>query len=246
MSYTLENGKLKHDNILILGNLPSNTKIFSSSKIDSKGTFLEFSSKKPFARKIWKKIEVESLKRFVALYRSLPYWYRPYFGIKEFQIPERTVFFLYERFDDSIVIIVPVIDKGYNIYLNGRRNGLEVMADNNCKTGRAKSLVGLYIEVGKNPYELINNAAIAVRDFVDVGGIPGKRHQTREAGIFFDMPKKIPRNQKFSPHGWYLWLYYTVEDRQIFTYFMSNISMCSPFAPRVMILNMAIKATKGG
>ena len=135
----------------------------------SRGVFLEFSKDNSFATAYWKGIKVELLRRYVALYRTEPFWVVPFFGNNQHQIPERCLVICLERTDDLKIILVPLIDKGYNCYIKGKAEGIELIADNNCKTGKITRLVGLYVGIDKDPYILIENAAKAIKNFIKTG-----------------------------------------------------------------------------
>ncbi|MGV9172078.1 MAG: Sip1-related alpha-galactosidase [Promethearchaeia archaeon] len=152
----------------LLSHLPQGTTI-NQKKYAKNEVFLTFSKERQFATAFWGGIQLENLRRFTALYRPQLYWFRPWFGTHPSEIPSRSIILWYERNDGLIVTLIPLIDKGYNLYLNGKKEGLEVMADNNCESGKIKVLTGLYIAIGENLYEMLEQASKAICKFIDVG-----------------------------------------------------------------------------
>ncbi|MFO8018052.1 MAG: Sip1-related alpha-galactosidase [Promethearchaeia archaeon] len=168
MNFEIKHGILNFDGKELLSHLPQGTTINQNQYKDNE-VFLSFSKPKKFSLTYWSGMQLAKLIRFTSLFRALPYWFRPYFGNKESEIPKRSIILWYERSDGFIVTLIPLIDKGYNLYLNGNQDGLELMADNNCETGRIRVLRGLYIRVGNNLYEMLEKASKSICEFVDAG-----------------------------------------------------------------------------
>lgn len=169
MSFETKNRKLFYNEKRIITNLPKGIAQEDKYPNTEKEIFLKFSKKTQFATAFWSGIQLHKLKRFTVLYRPQLYWFRPWFGSSEAEIPSHSIILWYERTDGLIVTLIPIIDKGYNFYLNGKKEGLEVMADNNCECGKIKSLTGLYIRVGQNLYEMLEKASKSISEFINVG-----------------------------------------------------------------------------
>ncbi len=157
------------ENKVILSNLSTEISLFTTNFDISHGVLLSFSKGSPFAEAYWDGITLTSLKRFTALYRVEAFWYKMSFGLKQKSIPDRAVAVWYERNDDLKVILIPLIDKGYSIYFNGKENGLQVMADNNCNRGKESKITGMLMLIDEDPYQLFEKGAKIVQKFISVG-----------------------------------------------------------------------------
>lgn len=167
MSKVNQENEIKFGNHSILSGVPIKREI--SILEDETGLIVKLKKEEEFNTSLWKGIKISSLKKFLALYRSVTYWYSPHFGNNESDIPERTLLILFERKDGKFGVLAPLINKGYNIYFNGREDGLEVIADNNCDSGNVKTLTCFYLSIGKNPYHLLSDAARSIIDYIGVG-----------------------------------------------------------------------------
>ncbi|MHA1147125.1 MAG: Sip1-related alpha-galactosidase [Promethearchaeota archaeon] len=168
MSFYTKNGHLNYNNKEILSIFNQNIKIYR--EFDTKGAcFLEFSKPKKISFTSWNGISIKEINQFTALYRKKSYWYWPHFGSKESQIPKFSTIVWIKRKDNLKVLLVPLIDKGYNCYINGGIKGIEILADNKCLKGNTKRIVCLYVGVGEDVYELTEKAAHDIIEFVGVG-----------------------------------------------------------------------------
>ncbi|MHA1437296.1 MAG: Sip1-related alpha-galactosidase [Promethearchaeota archaeon] len=155
----------------ILNSLPNGTNIVNDLEQFENGTFLEFSKEINFSSTIWSSFTVIKMKRFTALSHRELCWLYPRFGTKEKDFPKRIAVIWIERTDDLKVILIPIIDKGYIMYLKGDKKGLSLIADNNCKYGKECKITGLYVGINKDEFLLMEEAAKNISGFIKIGNL---------------------------------------------------------------------------
>lgn len=164
----MKNGQLHYKENALLSFSDGNIEILKESNSKA-GCFLEFSKPQDFSFATWSGIRIKGINRFTVLYRKKSYWYWPHFGVKESQIPKFCTIIWVQRIDNLIMVLVPLIDKGYNSYINGTENGIEIISDNKCLNGNSRKIVGLYAGVGKDFYKVTERAAREISEFIGVG-----------------------------------------------------------------------------
>jgi len=126
------------------------------------GVFVKFTAPQPASRLVFPVGEMK-IARFMACRRHEPFWMIPEAGVRLGQTPAETQSLLVEMDDSSCVILIPLVDSTLRGALRGSgENGLELVAETGDPQVVARSMVGLFVAVGENPYALVAAAASSV------------------------------------------------------------------------------------
>lgn len=143
-----------------------NTNNYCLEEVKSKqgqGFFINATSEALHERKL-EGIEIESMKRWVALSRVSPYWIEPFFGTEVNLIPKETQFLLWERTDGSYGIMLPLIDGNLRTVIMGSDTEVKLTFDGLAPFEIVKEAIVAYIGIGDTPYELISISVKIVAD----------------------------------------------------------------------------------
>jgi raffinose synthase len=77
-------------------------------------------------------------------------------------VPKETQFLLAETEQGDCILLIPLVGKDFRFSLAGHSEGLALIAETNDVYKTVKSDVGLFVAVGKDPYELMESSARAV------------------------------------------------------------------------------------
>ena len=126
------------------------------------GVFVRFTALQPASRLIFPVGEMK-IARFMACRRHEPFWMIPEAGVRLGQTPAETQSLLVEMDDSTCVILIPLVDSTLRGALRGSgENGLELVAETGDPQVIARSMVGLFVAAGENPYALVAAAARSV------------------------------------------------------------------------------------
>lgn len=104
-------------------------------------------------------IKIHGVKRWLALYNCNVYWMVPAVGSSLCDIPSHTQYLLWKT-EDGFGIALPLISGDSKASLNGIDGGISI----SIQGGNPGDDPILYIEYGKNPYELTKSAMKVVSD----------------------------------------------------------------------------------
>jgi hypothetical protein len=104
-------------------------------------------------------IKIHGVKRWLALYNCNVYWMVPAVGSSLCDIPSHTQYLLWKT-EDGFGIALPLISGDSKASLNGIDGGISI----SIQGGNPDDDPILYIEYGKNPYELTKSAMKVVSD----------------------------------------------------------------------------------
>ncbi|HAX94718.1 MAG TPA: hypothetical protein DCY25_12435 [Bacteroidales bacterium] len=131
----------------------------------SAGVFIRFSSSGDFSEKGFKAGQIARIRRFASCHRTpTSCWMVPRIGSSESDITGETQFLLVERTDGLLVLIIPLIDGNFRCSLYGRETGLHLYAESGDPSTTIRSVLGLYILPGTDPYRMISEGMEEIRD----------------------------------------------------------------------------------
>ena len=78
------------------------------------------------------------------------------------ELPVEVQWLLVEKKDKSFELFVPLIDEPYRAALSGSEHGLVLVVDSADDAATAATCRGLFYAAGKDPFELIEQAAVAL------------------------------------------------------------------------------------
>ena len=127
------------------------------------GIFLRFKATQSGPKHTFKLGSLEKLARFTACHRYEPFWMKPAAGTKTQEIPIETQSLLFERSDQSCVLIIPLVGKAFRSSIQGSKdNQLELVAETNDPWTHGTEDLACFIAIGDDPYELIEKSARSV------------------------------------------------------------------------------------
>lgn len=170
MSFEIDrNGnQLLSNGSVVLSSLNPNIQLqYAASE---EGAFLKFQTEKPASRIVMTIGIIPNLMRFTACNRYEPFWMRPKAGEKISEIPIETQYLLVEMENGDCLLLVPLIDGAFRCSIQGREDGgLELVAESADPATITSHVVGLYINGGEDPYELIPHSAEIVNKWMGIG-----------------------------------------------------------------------------
>jgi raffinose synthase len=127
------------------------------------GTFVRLTAEQPAARQVFAVGTMPALARFTACHRYEPFWMKPTAGTAARQVPPLTQSLLVELADGRCALLVPLIDAPFYASLEGdAEDRLLLVAESDDTTAQARGLLGLFVAVGDDPYELVRRGARSV------------------------------------------------------------------------------------
>jgi raffinose synthase len=170
----LRDGELLLEGKVILTGLGAD--VTQAKSLNGDGTFLRFTAAKPQARHAFPIGGLAATQRFSACHRYEPYWMRAVAGTRGGEVPIETQFLLTERADGDCVVFVPLLDGDFRMALQGAGdNGLELVAESGDAATVTASVVGLYVQIGGDPYALVAEAAMAVQQHMNTGRLRAEK-----------------------------------------------------------------------
>jgi raffinose synthase len=124
---------------------------------------------------------IDGFKRAVCLHRTEPFWMEPKVVASIGELPVEIQWLLVEKKDKSFELFVPLIDEPYRSALSGSEAGLILVVDSADDAATTASSRGLFFAAGKDPFELIEQAAVAVGQL-----IPGRMRLDKPLPEFVD------------------------------------------------------------
>ena len=121
--------------------------------------FLLFESESLFSESFFKIGEIEGLERFLCSRRISVCWMAPETGVSVSEVPVETQFFLCKLKSNEYLMIIPMIDKRMRCAIFGKEDGLYLHVMSGCSKIKTKQIDGVYVDIGNDPYELIEKAA---------------------------------------------------------------------------------------
>lgn len=134
------------------------------------GIFLCAQAPEPSNRLLLVLGRLHGVRRWLSLYRYEPFWMEPRTGTAADPIPIETQFLLVERSDGSLAVLVPLIDGHFRCALQSEADGRLILVAESGNTAITSDRVrGLFIAGGTEPYELLEQSACSVCDFLKLG-----------------------------------------------------------------------------
>ena len=174
--WEIQNGVLSVGGKAVIENVPGGVRV-SVSGNTAKGTFLRLlTDDTGYGIQRWSGFKLADAVRLTPYYRMKPWWTRPAFVDSEREVPPETQALLWKRTDGKIGLVLPLLDRGYRVTLEGDSAGLGIIADNNMSLGETgATLVGVYAALGDNPYKLLEQAFSTVVERMGVGSLRGEK-----------------------------------------------------------------------
>lgn len=127
------------------------------------GVFVRLDAAQPASRHLFALGALPQLARFTACHRYEPFWMKPVAGTSVREVPICTQSLLIELADGRCALLVPLIDAPFHSSLEGSvGDRLRLVAESDDSTAQANGLLGLFIAVGSDPYELMRLGARSV------------------------------------------------------------------------------------
>ncbi|MES1186192.1 MAG: Sip1-related alpha-galactosidase [Myxococcales bacterium] len=113
--------------------------------------------------------KVRELRRFAACFRPEPFWMQPYVGSRTSEVPGDTQFLLLELDDGRFAVVAPLVDPPFKATLVGAEDMLWLVLDSGDSAVEGQQMLGAYLGVGDDPYELCRRGARAVAERLAYG-----------------------------------------------------------------------------
>ena len=161
MNFSLRNGTLWLENRPVLLGVPdaftvvedpSGTGVFLRISVKKSGSFIQ----SPLG-------VIDRLRRFTSCHRYEPFWMRPEAGTTHAEVQPETQWLLAETEADECVMLVPLIDGAFRFALSGGQTGLTLYGETGDPFTAGSGGVALFVSVGRDPYQLVEAGARAVR-----------------------------------------------------------------------------------
>ena len=158
---SLANGILAFDGFALVSGAPASVSALQDPL--GNGVFLRLECEKPSDRQIHDIGGLPGMKRFVCCYRYDAWWNTPRFGTNASEIPSDTQFMLAELGNGSYAAFFPMLDGPFHCAIEGDGNDrLQLVAESGDPAIVGKSVTGLFIAVGDNPYSLVHESAESI------------------------------------------------------------------------------------
>jgi len=174
--WEIGNGVLSIGGAAVIENIPAGVRV-SLSGNTGRGTFLRLLTDDiGTGIQRWSGFKLADAERITACCRMKPWWTRPAFIGSETEVPPETQALLWKRTDGRIGLMLPLLDRGYRLSLEGDSAGLSIIADNNMSAGgTGLTLTGAYVALGDNPYELLEEAFASVIARMGTGSLRAEK-----------------------------------------------------------------------
>lgn len=134
------------------------------------GVFLCLDAAEELSRHVLNIGNVEGVRRFVCCYRNSPYWMSVAAGTRVGQVPVETQYLLIENEAGYCVLFVPLVDGAFRSVLQGSGASiLELVVESGDADIRTTSVTGLFVAADRDPYALMENAAVSVSNWMRTG-----------------------------------------------------------------------------
>jgi raffinose synthase len=169
MTENMANGKrqLIFENIPFLKDLSDNVQL--GPEQETNGFFLKWTAEKAADRHVFFVGNIQ-VSKFTCLHRYEPFWMRPMTGTKGADVPLETQFILAELEGGNCFLMVPLLYQDFRCSLRGcGETGIELVAETGNTAVIGNEVEGLYVGVGADPFELIEQSARVVCERMGVG-----------------------------------------------------------------------------
>ena len=175
-NWEIDNGVLSLGGTAVIDNVPGGVRVSVSGNTEQ-GAFLRLlTDDTGVGIQRWSGFKLADAVRLTPYFRMKPWWTRPAFVESESEVPPETQALLWKRADGRIGLVLPLLDSGYRLTLQGEAEGLSIVADNNMSTGETGAvLLGVYVALGDNPYEMIEQAFSTVVERMGVGSVRSEK-----------------------------------------------------------------------
>ncbi len=174
--WEIHNGVLSVGGKAVIENVPDGVRVSVSGNTEQ-GTFLRLiTDDTGVGIQRWSGFKLTDAVRLTPYFRMKPWWTRPAFVDSEREVPPETQALLWKRTDGRIGLVLPLLDRGYRLTLEGDNQGLGIIADNNMSLGETGvTLLGVYVALGDNPYKLLEQAFSTVVETMGVGSLRSEK-----------------------------------------------------------------------
>ncbi len=157
IEFKLENGTLSYGKVKIFGNVPE---FVTLNETVRNGVFVNIESDRLFFDKIFTIGTMPEMERFELCYRTqTSCWMEPMVGTKVSEMPEE-IQYLMAKIGKMYFAFYALIDRGFRSCFEGSYDGiLKLLVQSGDTHTKARSVLGFYIGVGENPYQLVEQAA---------------------------------------------------------------------------------------
>lgn len=169
------------------------------------GCFLSFKSEKAAEENVFSLGKVISAERFMSCFRQSAFFMHAECGSDLSTLKKETLCLLIKKTDNKYLLMLPIFDDFSSSFLQYGEDGLEVVSVTGCDDITVDTTTALYVAIGENPYELMQNAAISLKDRF-------KTFKLREEKTRPDMLNKL---------GWCTWnaFYFDVNEKDLLSGF---------------------------
>jgi len=156
----LRAGTLYMEGRAVLRSVPDNFSIVEDPT--GAGVFLKFSAQPAESYRQTPLGQIAGLQRFTSCHRVDPFWMVPVAGTNEAGVALETQWLLAETTAGDCVMMVPLLDKNCRFALSGNSHGLNLTAETGDPAVTSLGGVAVFVSVGKDPYQLADDGAVAV------------------------------------------------------------------------------------
>ena len=121
------------------------------------------------ARGVYSIGAIPGLRRFTSCHRYEPFWMNSKAGTSVADVAVETQYMLAQLADEQYLLLVPMVDGVVRASLQGSPEGLELVAETGEANLEIPDFVGLFVAIGANPYQLLEDSAKTVNRQVGIG-----------------------------------------------------------------------------
>jgi len=168
MEIQLTDHSLTVNGQVILASLPANVQIIPGPI--ASGAFLHFVTGHPGHRLVFPIGELTGIRRFSACHRFEPFFMTAACGERGGQVPVETQSLLLETAAGDCILMIPLVKGIFRACLQGVGDDrLELIAETGDPQVTGRELTGLYVAAGDDPYHLVEQSALIVKDWMGTG-----------------------------------------------------------------------------
>ena len=167
------------------------------------GCFLTFKNESAAEENVFLLGNVAESCRFTSCFRQCAFFMSAESGSDLSTLKKETLCLLIKRTDNKYLLMLPIFDNLSSSVLQYGEDGLEVVSVTGSDDITVDTATALYVTMGENPYELMQNAALSLKEKL-------KTFKLREEKTRPDMLKKL---------GWCTWnaFYFNVNEKDLLT-----------------------------